>query len=228
MPPTGSSALRNSPPAASRAPLFAPAAGTSHINGGARPESPQPPRALALHRSGSASRKRPASPSSPAATPSPPANDSQTGSSPRLQLTNAPSCAPSAPFHSPPIRRRTQKIQSPALRHNSTLPLRAPLPIPPLAAISRSNSVQAQPSAAKFLPDDDSPPADKTQSRPTGSAPPESTAPFETLQNFPAAMASWGILASRIPRLPWFAAPTALSRRIPCAASSALLAIQSS
>src|SRR5882724_2627039 len=181
MPPTGSSALRNSPLAASRAPLFAPAAGTSHINEGARPESPQPPQALALHRSGSASRKSPASPSNPAATPSPPANDFQTGSSPPLQSTNAPSCALSAPFHSPPIRRRTQKIQSPALRHNSTLPSRAALPLPPLAAISRSSSVPAQPSAAKFLRDDDSPPVDRRRSRPTGSAPQEPKALSEKL-----------------------------------------------
>src|SRR5437879_4605013 len=181
MPPTDSSALRNSPLAASRAPLFAPAAGTSHINEGARPESPQPPQALALRRSGSASRKRPASPSNPAATPSPPANDSQTGSSPPLQSTSAPNCAPAAPFHSPPIRHRTQKIQSPALRRNSTLPSLAVPPLPPHAAISRSSSVPAQPSAAKFLRDDDSPPADRTRSRPTGSAPQEPKALSEKL-----------------------------------------------
>src|SRR5256885_1524835 len=226
MPPTGSSALRNSPPAASRAPLFAPAAGTSHINEGARPESPQPPRALALHRSGSASRKRPASPSNPAATPAPPANDSQTGWSPPLQSTSAPSCAPSAPFHSPPIRRYIQKIQSPALRRNSTLPSRDALPLPPLAAISRSSSVQAQSTAAKFLPDDDSPQVDRTRFHRNGSAPREPRAPFETPQNFPTAAVSWEILASRIPRLLSFPAPTALSRRTPSASSSALLAIQ--
>ena len=66
------------------------------------------------------------------------------------------------------------------------------------------------------------------QAFPTGPVPPKSRAPFQTPQNFPTAAVSWEILASRIPRLLSFAAPTALSRRTPCAASSALPAIQSS
>src|SRR5579871_325642 len=192
-PPIGCSTPPMTPRAASRAQLSFLAATISHTNVNAHPQSPAHPSLPELRQSNSPSRKRPPSLSIPAASPARHANGSQTGSSLLPQSTNAPNCARAAPSHSPPARRCTQKIQLPAHQRNSILPSHAVLPIPPRAAISRPGSAPAQSTTAGFPRDDDSPPADKTPSRRNGCAPRESKAPAETRQNFPAAVASWGI-----------------------------------
>src|SRR6266404_3913470 len=215
------------PTAASHAPLFGRAAATFHTSASAHPESPALPPHPAPPLSGSTSRRLRSLRSNPAAIPRPPSSDSQTGSSPHPQWTNAPNCAHAAPSRSLLARRCIRKTQSPARPRNSIPASRVARPARPPVATPNSISVRAQSKGAKSLPGDDSPPVDKTRFRPICFAPPESKALFETPQNFPAAAACRGILSSRTAHLPASAESIGPCRHIPSVASSVLPAAQS-
>src|SRR5262249_45327947 len=85
---------------------------------------------------------------------------------------------------------------------------------------------QVQSTIAKFLNDDDSPPVDKTPFRLIFRAPPESKALFGTPQSFPIEAAPPENLSLPSQRPHTSAAPTALCRHSPFAASSAPPAVQ--
>src|SRR5664279_2396741 len=102
--------------------------------------------------------------SPPAAFPVSPSDDFQTGSSPRLQSSNAPNCAPVEPSRSPATFHRPQKTRCTALPRTPALRVLCALLLPPSSVIRSLNLAPARSTTSKSLRDDDSPPPDKTPS----------------------------------------------------------------